>query len=283
MRLRADVHRGEGPSRRPVKRRWMTSYSGLSEGAGGSCSTTDSDSAILPVPAPATSASAHAFAAMPMPPKRQAFGCGEADADAEPDALPFVPPAPPLKQSNEQQKYLQQLAASLCADRGLPTQAPAHPFPSVLLQSAWRSNANGVTGSPGSGDSVLASSGSASALITRAPWMSRAPTSTSTSASSPVGSITERPHEKDEDELKERSRPSLKLEEVVASAARRWLRAQRDPRAIQRAGGVALVTHRLLVERSPQSRFELLVTSESRCSSVVCFICVLYYTMHIKI
>lgn len=49
-----------------------------------------------------------------------------------------------------------------------------------------------------------------------------------------------------------------------------WLRPQRDPRAMQRAAGVALVTHRLVVARSAQSRFELLVRSESSCSSVVC-------------
>ena len=56
----------------------------------------------------------------------------------------------------------------------------------------------------------------------------------------------------------------------VESRTCSWLRLQRDPRAMQRAVGVALVTHRLLVESSPQSRFELLITSESRCSSVVC-------------
>lgn len=59
--------------------------------------------------------------------------------------------------------------------------------------------------------------------------------------------------------------------EESASGSGRWLRPQLDPRAMQRAVGDALVTHRLLVERSPaHSRFELRVTSESRCSSVVC-------------
>ena len=43
----------------------------------------------------------------------------------------------------------------------------------------------------------------------------------------------------------------------------------RDPRAMQEAGR-AVVTHELLVSRSLDPRFELCITSVSRCSSVVC-------------
>lgn len=65
------------------------------------------------------------------------------------------------------------------------------------------------------------------------------------------------------------TKPSVICAEAVDSDSINQIRVQFDPRARQSADRT-LVSHSLKVEPSPDPRFDLLITTESRCSSVVC-------------
>ena len=61
-----------------------------------------------------------------------------------------------------------------------------------------------------------------------------------------------------------------RIDDASASSSCTAMGAAHDPRIMQEAAGRALVSHELRVELADDLAFELRVTSESRCSSVVC-------------